>query len=68
MWPGLISLNLKMKKRWIKMKIEKKDPKKVVAFKDVLAGTAFKGATGSLVYFSDPIEKVEILKDAVLTY
>lgn len=50
------------------MKIEKKDPKKVVAFKDVLAGTAFKGATGSLVYFSDPIEKVEILKDAVLTY
>lgn len=30
------------------MKVEKKNPEKIVAFKDVLAGTVFKGATGMI--------------------
>lgn len=30
------------------MKIEKKNPKKIVAFENVLAGTVFKGATGMI--------------------
>lgn len=47
------------------MKIEKKNPKKVVAFGDVLAGTVFKRAKTEMVCMKLEAEYEELPRNAV---